>query len=168
MWLLAIIWLVGIPLSVRTAPLVEMYLNDCTVPRGLQNSSTAHGSTCNHTWHALIWRMLVLQVAPEGSYLGFWMICFFIMASILSGGRLHVVVMHLARHAYRKYYHRTDELHYNHDAPSEVLFPVGMSRQVSLAERGHTAGPPPTNTYVPESSAALKGELSMNYMNQVT
>lgn len=101
--------------------------------------------------------MYNVQVFPEGSYGGFWIVGLFMVASVATGARLHVIVMHLARHAYRKYYNHTGELQRSKSAqPSEYLPPIHLSSQI---ERSETQSPH-------NVSAHFKGESSMRHMKQ--
>ena len=87
------------------------------------------------------------------------MVALFMAASVATGARLHVIVMHLARHAYRKYYTHTGEVHHSRSAqPSEYPPPIAVSRQLSQIER--------TETRSPTVSACFKGESSMKHMRQ--
>ena len=53
----------------------------------------------------LMWVIAILWIAfPDGSYAGFWMTGIFVFLSIVAGGKLHVIAMHLARHAYALFY----------------------------------------------------------------
>lgn len=93
------------------------------------------------------------------------MVFLFMLASVVTGARLHVIVMHLARHAYRKYFDQTDELRRSKRAqPSEYLPPIAVSSQVSQIERVTSQQSPHTS---PAVSVHLKGESSMKHMKQV-
>jgi hypothetical protein len=53
-----------------------------------------------------MWAMVCIWVSfPEGSYGGMWLAGGFIILSIIAGAKLHVVAMHLSRHAYSRFYH---------------------------------------------------------------
>lgn len=90
-------------------------------------------------------------------------------ASICTGARLHVIVMHLARHAYRKYFNHTGELQRNKSAqPSEYLPPIGTSFHgigASVHDRGVERSLAASGAA--DMSVSLKGESSMKHMRQV-
>jgi Mlo family len=53
----------------------------------------------------VMWVIAIVWLCfPEGSYGGFWMTGAMMLASLIAGAKLHSVAMHLARHAYSRYY----------------------------------------------------------------
>jgi Mlo family len=72
----------------------------------------------------LMWVLAIVWIAfPDGSYAGFWMTGIFVLLSVTAGGKLHVIAMHLARHAYSLYY-----------------VPVGDDTSVDLSGSGGAEG----------------------------
>lgn len=52
-----------------------------------------------------MWGLVCIWVSfPEGSYGGLWLTGAFVVVSLIAGAKLHVVAMHLSRHAYSRFY----------------------------------------------------------------
>jgi hypothetical protein len=53
----------------------------------------------------LMWIIAIIWISfPDGSYAGFWLNGIFAVVSIAAGAKLHVIAMHLARHAYGMFF----------------------------------------------------------------
>lgn len=51
------------------------------------------------------WGLVVIWLLfPEGSYGGLWLTGAFIVLALIAGAKLHIIAMHLSRHAYSRFY----------------------------------------------------------------
>lgn len=110
------------------------------------------------------WGLVVIWVLfPEGSYGGLWLTGAFIVLSLVAGAKLHIVAMHLSRHAYYRFYKPYSRKPSKHellsvaesnirDSPTSRKSPAGALGE-AVEKEGHRSSPDDLGEDVPVSEA---------------
>lgn len=85
-----------------------------------------------------MWGLVCVWVSfPEGSYGGLWLTGAFILLSLIAGAKLHIIAMHLARHAYSRFYKP-----YSRKSSKQEVQSASEEKQDAVLSSGMTAAGP--------------------------